>query len=198
MRRPGIKTPGRVGTRKSITVLPARFLLGILHAPIIAIFPLFIFTDMVSRLSLLRPILRRTSLLVLPPLLVLISLGLLASQFTELATNNEILSLTSFVVLISFSALAFNWCRVSPTLASEDILRGIYQAGIDLFLASLLALVAAFFAWLQTLPKLYFPKINPVLFSLHWIFFLLSILLFLTAVLSLVQAVQSASETKAK
>lgn len=143
----------------------------------------------------LRTLLRRASLFLLPPLLTLISLGLLAAQFTELDTNKEILTLTTFAVLLSFSALAFNWCRVNTTFISEKILKGVYQAGIDLFLASLLALVAASFAWLQSLPKLPWPAVKLGLFALHWSFLLLSTLLFLTAILALIQSVKSADKT---
>jgi len=142
----------------------------------------------------LRSLLRRASFLLLPPLLILISLGLLATQFTEVATNKEILTLTTFAVLLSFSALAFNWSRINTAFISEDILKGVYQAGIDLFLASLLALIAASFAWLQSLPKLPWPALKLWLFALHWSFLLLSTLLFLTAILALIQSVKSADK----
>lgn len=142
----------------------------------------------------LRSLLRHASFLLLPPLLILISLGLLVTQFTEVATNKEILTLTTFAVLLSFSALAFNWCRVNTAFISEEILKGVYQAGIDLFLASLLALVAASFAWLQSLPKLPWPALKLGLFALHWVFLLLSTLLFLTAILALIQSVKSADK----
>jgi hypothetical protein len=92
---------------------------------------------------------RRVTCVLLPPFLILISFSILAIQFKEISTNSEILSLTSFITLISFSALAFNWCRVSSSLTTEDILKLIYQVGIDLFLASLLALASTFFAWVK-------------------------------------------------
>ena len=82
----------------------------------------------------------------LPPFIILISVSILAMQFKEISTKSEILSLTSFITLIFFSGLAFNWCRVSSSLTSEDVLKLVYQVGIDLFLASLLALVSTFFA----------------------------------------------------
>ena len=39
--------------------------------------------------------------------LVVISLLLVANQFTEAASKDEMLSLTSFVVILTFSALTF-------------------------------------------------------------------------------------------
>jgi len=144
---------------------------------------------MSDTISAFRKLLRRIAGLLLPPLLVLISLVLLGVQFRELGTQNEILSLSSFIVLLSFSALAFNWCRVTPSMSPEPILRAVYQAGVDLFLASLLALVAAFFAWLQTIASLGIPAV--VLFIIHWLFLLLSVLLFLAATLSLVRAAKN-------
>jgi transposase len=107
----------------------------------------------------------------------------LAAQFLKIASKNELLSLTSFVVLLSFSALSFNWCRVSPSYSSEKLLNVICSAGVDSFIASLLALVAAFFAWLQTMNLSILPSIGyPLLFVLHFSFILLSLLPFLTSI----------------
>ena len=120
------------------------------------------------------------------------------TQFTELGTATEILSLSSFITLLSFSALAFNWCRVSPSLTPEILLASVYQAGIDLFLASLLALVATFFAWLQiNLPGL--PAgFQPIVFFLHWIFLFLSLLLFALSMLQLLATVRKIDGGKNK
>jgi hypothetical protein len=145
---------------------------------------------MINLLPHLRILLRRITCILLPPVLILIALSLLAAQLTELTTKNEILSLSSFIVLLSFSALAFNWCRVSPSFAPEKLLRLVYQAGIDLFLASLLALVATFFAWLKTTSSLVPSSLYPVLFVLHWLFLAISAFIFLLAILSILKAVK--------
>jgi hypothetical protein len=149
---------------------------------------------LMSLLLRLRNIFRRIALALLPALLILIALSILAVQFKEVSTRNEFLSLSSFIVLISFSALAFNWCRTSPSLSSERTLKIVFQTGIDLFLASLLALVATFFAWLQTissLPAFFYP----LLFAVHWLFLLFSVSLFLISMLFLLRAVSWESAT---
>ena len=130
-------------------------------------------------------ILRRTSFILLPVFLTVVFISLLLTQFTELATRSEILSLSSFVTLLSFSARAFNWCRVSSSIVSESLLNLVYQAGVDLFLASLLALVATFFAWLQINPARIPSSFQTGLFLFHWGFLFLSLLLFLVSMLSL-------------
>jgi hypothetical protein len=139
-------------------------------------------------LSPLQKSLRWLSLLLIPYFFMLILVILLGTQFTELGTSNEILSFSSFITLLSLSALAFNWSRVSSSFTSEALLETIYRAGIDLFIASLLALIATFFAWLLTKPGLLVPfskTMQILLFALHWIFLALSLLLFLLALFQL-------------
>lgn len=146
------------------------------------------FLPMLFSLSPLQQSVRRVSLVLIPYCFMLILMILLATQFTELGTSNEILSLTSFATLLTLSALAFNWSRVSPSFTSERLLRQIYGSGIDLFIASLLALIATFFAWLLTKPGVFFPFSRAVvilLFCLHWIFLALALLLFLLALFQL-------------
>jgi hypothetical protein len=138
----------------------------------------------------LQRFLRRATLWLLPPLLLLIAIAILAAQVTELATQKEVLSLSSFVVLLSFSGLAFNWCRVSTALASEAVLKAVYHVGIDLFLASLIALVASFFAWLQTTPNTLPAALAPALFGLHLVFLCLALVYFLVSILSLLRVVR--------
>jgi hypothetical protein len=144
---------------------------------------------MTSPLTVLRKLLRKASFILLPIFLVLILVSVLASQFTELASRNEVLSLSSFITLLTFSGLAFNWCRVSPAIVPEALLNFVYRAGVDLFLASLLALIATFFAWLQInpsgLPSTIQPILQPILFPLHWLFLALSLLLFLLSIFHL-------------
>lgn len=139
-------------------------------------------------LSPLQKSLRRLSLLLIPYFFMLILAILLGTQFTALGNSNEILSFSSFITLLSLSALAFNWSRVSTSFTSEVLLKTIYRSGIDLFIASLLALIATFFAWLLTKPGLLVPfsrTIQVILFALHWVFLTLALLLFLLALFQL-------------
>ena len=110
---------------------------------------------------------RKLTCLLLGPFLCLTAVVILATQFTELASKNEILSLTSFLVLLSFSALAFNWCRVSTSACSESDLVAVYEVGVDLFLSSMLALIATFLAWVQLGQGGIPVSLNPVFFALH-------------------------------
>ena len=126
---------------------------------------------------------------VLAVALILISVLLVATQFSEASSKNEMLSLTSFVVILTFSGLAFNWCRVPPNFASEEILKKIYRTGIHLFLSSLLALVALFFTWFQASPEMNSPWMSKACLLLHWIFISLAIAFFLIAMLRLLAAI---------
>lgn len=120
--------------------------------------------------------------------LILISALLVVTQFSETSSKNEMLSLTSFIVILTFSGLAFNWCRVPPSFASEAILKKIYRTGIHLFLSSLLALVASFFTWFQTSQEMNSPWMPKACLLLHWIFISLAIVFFLIAMLRLLAA----------
>ncbi|UUO08887.1 hypothetical protein M4951_11345 [Blastopirellula sp. J2-11] len=116
--------------------------------------------------------------------------------------RNEILSFTSFIVILSLSALAFNWCRVTPTFASEVILKQIYRAGIDFFLASMLALIATCLAWMRTLPlpagifagSLSDSSFYRILFWMHWSFLSLALVLTLGAILSMILVIGKSDE----
>ena len=142
------------------------------------------------RLNPTRVRIRKLTCFLLGPFLCLTAVVILATQFTELASKNEILSLTSFLVLLSFSALAFNWCRVSTSACSESDLVAVYEVGVDLFLSSMLALIATFLAWVQLGQGGIPVSLNPVFFALHWFFLLGALVLFLIAVFSLLQVVK--------
>lgn len=129
---------------------------------------------------------RAFSLALLPSAIGLLALSVLVAQFKELGTNQEILPLSSFVVLISLSALAFNWCRVSSSFAPENLLKTVYRAGIDLFLASLLALVTTAVAFVITLVPTLPAWTQVALFTLHWLFLFLALFLFVVSAWSLV------------
>ncbi|EAQ79695.1 hypothetical protein DSM3645_24340 [Blastopirellula marina DSM 3645] len=126
----------------------------------------------------------------------------LISQFAEMKNRNEILSFTSFIVILSLSALAFNWCRVTPTFASEAILKQIYRAGIDFFLASMMALIATCLAWMRTLPlpagifarNLSDASFYRILFWMHWSFLSFALILTLGAILSMILAIGRSDE----
>ncbi len=137
-------------------------------------------------LTTLHKFLQTVSYLLLPPVICLLAAGMVAGQILELGGNQELLPLTSFIVLISLSALAFNWCRVPAAFSSETKLKIIYRAGIDLFMASLLALIAAVFAFLPTIKQFSLTgALRIAALSLHWVFFLLALLLFVAAMLAI-------------
>ena len=144
-----------------------------------------------------RILMRRITCFLLPPFLFLTAVVILITQFTELASKNEILSLTSFLVLLSFSALAFNWCRVSSGACSEADLDVVYHVGVDLFLSSMMALISAFFSWLQVGVAGIPPILNPLFFAMHWFFLMLSMILFLIAIFHLLEVVKSGTGVKA-
>jgi quinol-cytochrome oxidoreductase complex cytochrome b subunit len=74
----------------------------------------------------------------------------------------------------------------------------VYQAGIDLFLGSLLALIATFFAWLQFNSSGLAPLFQPILFALHWLFLCLSLLLFIIAMFHLLHVAELTGNSQDK
>ncbi|MDX2226050.1 MAG: hypothetical protein SFY92_02975 [Verrucomicrobiae bacterium] len=69
-----------------------------------------------SLLPTLRTLVLRISFTVLPPMLMLVVTVLLLAQFAELSNQTEVLPLSSFVILLSLSALGFNWCGFPRSL----------------------------------------------------------------------------------
>jgi len=122
--------------------------------------------------------------------LIIISLVIILTQFTELSAKNENLSLASFLVILSFSGVAFQWAGVTASFASPKVLKKVYQTGVDLFLDSLLALIAAFFAWLQSTPGMLAPWLATTCLVVHWIFLSLAVVFFLISTLCLLQAIK--------
>ncbi|MCX6961275.1 MAG: hypothetical protein NTZ08_02320 [Verrucomicrobia bacterium] len=122
--------------------------------------------------------------------LIIISLVIILTQFTELSAKNENLSLASFLVILSFSGVAFQWSTVTSGFASPKVLKKIYQTGVDLFLDSLLALIAAFFAWLQSTPGMLAPWLGTVCLVIHWLFLSLAVIFFLISTLCLLLAIK--------
>jgi hypothetical protein len=122
--------------------------------------------------------------------LVIISLIIIFTQFTEISAKNENLSLASFLVILTFSGVAFQWAGVTAGFASPKVLKKVYQTGVDLFLDSLLALIAAFFAWLQSTPGMLAPWLGTVCLVLHWLFLSLAVIFFLISTLCLLLAIK--------
>ena len=122
--------------------------------------------------------------------LVIISLVIIFTQFTEASAKNENLSLASFLVILTFSGVAFQWAGVTASFASPKVLKKVYQTGVDLFLDSLLALIAAFFAWLQSTPGMLAPWLGTVCLVIHWLFLSLAVIFFLISTLCLLFAIK--------
>ena len=122
--------------------------------------------------------------------LVVISIAIISTQFTEFSTRNENLSLASFLVILSFSGVAFQWAGVTAGFASPKVLKKVYQTGVDLFLDSILALIAAFFAWLQSTPNLMPPWLSSTCIVIHWVFLSLAVVFFLISMLCLLAAIK--------
>ncbi len=122
--------------------------------------------------------------------LVIISLVIILTQFTEISAKNENLSLASFLVILTFSGVAFQWAGVTAGFASPKVLKKVYQTGVDLFLDSLLALIAAFFAWLQSTPGMLAPWLGTVCLVIHWLFLSLAVIFFLISTLCLLLAIK--------
>lgn len=122
--------------------------------------------------------------------LVIISLVIIFTQFTEVSAKNENLSLASFLVILTFSGVAFQWAGVTAGFASPKVLKKVYQTGVDLFLDSLLALIAAFFAWLQSTPGMLAPWLGTVCLVIHWLFLSLAVVFFLISMLCLLAAIK--------
>ena len=134
--------------------------------------------------------LRKVVSLIVAIFLVVISIVVIGTQFTEFATKSENLSLASFLVILSFSGVAFQWSGVTADFASPKVLKKVYQTGVDLFLDSLLALIAAFFAWLQSTPGIMPPWLASTCMIIHWVFLSLAVIFFLISTLCLLIAIK--------
>lgn len=66
----------------------------------------------------------------------------------------------------------------------------VYEVGVDLFLSSMMALLATFFSWLPLGASGIPATLNPVLFILHLIFLMGALVLFLIAVFALLRVVR--------
>lgn len=79
----------------------------------------------------------------------LFSLGvlLLFSQWTELQAHTESVPLGSTVTFLALSGLAFNWGRSDDSVVEPNEKLIAKQAGVDLFAASMMALVTQGLVW---------------------------------------------------
>ena len=134
--------------------------------------------------------LRRVVSALVAVFLVVISIVIVATQFTEFSVKNENLSLASFIVILSFSGVAFQWAGVTARFADPKVLKRVYQTGVDLFLDSILALIAAFFAWLQSTPGMVPPWLGTLCLIIHWLFLSLAVVFFLISTLCLLAAIK--------
>lgn len=130
---------------------------------------------------------RRFTVILIPPSLLLIVVLVMAEQFTEIQDRNEILTATVVVALMSMSALSFSWVRCLP----DDLLRTygdvIHGAGIDLFIASLPALISAFLIWIKVPTPIDSIAGTLLIFTLHWIFLLMAMVYSVNALLRLLR-----------
>jgi len=62
----------------------------------------------------------------------------------------------------------------------------------------MMALIAAFFVWLQVGASGVFVMLTPIFFTMHWIFLLLALLLFLVAIFHLLEVVKRGKVMKSR
>jgi len=122
-------------------------------------------------------LLRRITLLLVPPVLLLMFVTEMLVQFVELQNRNEVVSTGIVIALLSMSALSFGWNRSLADLGDREKLGPkIHYAGEGLFIAALLALVALFFIWIKLPAWISTPLAGHFLFALHWFFLLLAMI----------------------
>jgi hypothetical protein len=130
---------------------------------------------------------RRFTGLLIPPSLMLVVLLMLMEQFTEIQDRNELLTATVVVALVSLSALAFSWARCLPENLLKIYGETIHGAGVDLFIASLPALISAFLIWIKLPPTLEYTVTTLLVFSLQWFFLLIALVYSLLALMRLLK-----------
>ena len=132
-------------------------------------------------------LLRRITMLLLPPALLLIFVAEMLLQFVELQDRNEVISAGIVIALLAMSTLSFGWNRSLSNLGDHAGMGPrIHQAGVNLFTAALLALVALFFVWIKLPSWMAIPSMETFFFVLHWVFLLLAMIYAMQAVWTLV------------
>ena len=112
-----------------------------------------------------------------PTAIALVGLLLLALQVQEHVANREALPVSSFLVLLSTATLAIGWARLSEPNTTPQEQLDLKLAGLDLFIASLLSLLAAAFVWIPKTATLFTMPLVHVAFGLHLIVLAIAFLL---------------------
>jgi len=121
----------------------------------------------------------------------LLAIVMIVIQAREGAGGREILPLAAVVTMLSLSGLAFNWCRVPTTLASAALLKRVYKAAVDLFVAAMLALVSLASTFALQAQNDLGDLVSGIALVVHWLFFLPALLLFVIAMCSLIMGAKS-------
>ena len=104
-----------------------------------------------------------------PTALALVGLLLIILQVQEHLANREALPVSSFLVLLSIASFAYSWARITAPITSEQERLDMKLAGMDLFLSSLLSLLAAAFVWIPKTATLFAMPLVHAAFILHLI-----------------------------
>ena len=97
----------------------------------------------------------------------LIALFTIVTQPQELNTLREVTTLGTFVTFLVLANFCMSWSRVTQELESLDVRRSVKRAGLDLFLAGLLALVSQGLLWLALILKPGAPALVPAVVAMH-------------------------------
>lgn len=99
--------------------------------------------------------------------LLLVAVMVVISQYQELSTLQEAASLGSFITFLAMANFAISWSRMAADLAMIQERRCAKQAGLDLFLASLLALLSQALIWAAPMVKPSLAVLSTTLIFLH-------------------------------
>jgi hypothetical protein len=115
-------------------------------------------------------------LMVSPALLLMFDTEVL-NQFVELQDRDEAISAGIVIALLSMSGLSFAWSSSLSDLGDRARMGPrIHLAGVGLFTAALLALIALLFIWIKLPAWIAASWLELFLFALHWLFLLLAMI----------------------
>ena len=106
--------------------------------------------------------------------LLIAAVVVVASQYREMSTLQEVASLGSFVTFLALANFAVSWSRMPADLAPLPERRKAKQVGLDLFLSSLLALLSQALLWMAPVVKPSLPVLLAPLLGLHVLLLALS------------------------
>ena len=106
--------------------------------------------------------------------LLIAAVVVVASQYREMSTLQEVASLGSFVTFLALANFAVSWSRMPADLAPLPERRTAKQVGLDLFLSSLLALLSQALLWMAPVVKPSLPVLLAPLLGLHVLLLALS------------------------